>query len=168
MNNRTNKPIKLSDSIQYINKNLINKYGKIEYIIFSKWSEIVGTFFAQYSTPERISMFPNKTKYNDENNEIILHVNVNSAAAIEFQHFQNKILEKINSFLGYKAVHRIKIQQSLNLKNTAKFKKINTSEENFSNIKKIEIKDTTQKINDKGLEKSLINLGLSITKNEQK
>ena len=114
---------------------------KIEFLILSKWIQIVGTFFAQYSTPERISMFPNKTKYNDEINEIILHVNVNSAAAIEFQHFQNKILEKINSFLGYKAVHRIKIQQSLNLKNTAKFKKINTSEENFSNIKKIEIKD---------------------------
>ena len=32
-----------------------------------------------------------------------LHVNVSPAAAIEFQHFQDKIIEKINSYFGYKA-----------------------------------------------------------------
>ena len=41
--------------------------------------------------------------------ENTLHVNVTPAAAVEFQHFQNKIIEKINSFFGYKAIHKIKI-----------------------------------------------------------
>ena len=32
--------------------------------------------------------------------EKYLHVNVTPSAAVEFQHFQNKIIEKINSFFG--------------------------------------------------------------------
>ena len=38
---------------------------------------------------------------------------------------------------------------------------------NLLNQKKIQIKKTTQKINDKELEQSLLNLGLSITSNEE-
>ena len=40
-----------------------------------------------------------------------LHVNVTPAAALEFQHFQDKIIEKINSYFGYKAIKGIKIHQ---------------------------------------------------------
>ena len=35
------------------------------------------------------------------------------AAAVEFQHFQDKIIEKINSYFGYKAIKGIKIHQLL-------------------------------------------------------
>ena len=47
-------------------------------------------------------------------------------------------------------------------------KKTNSKYENIIiDQKKNEIKDTTQKINDKELGQSLLNLGLSITKNEE-
>ena len=94
--------------------------------------------------------------------EKYLHVNVTPSAAVEFQHFQNKIIEKINSYFGYKAIKGIKIHQKL-VKNENTLNKKNNV--NFANKdKKIqEIKKTTPKINDKDLEQSIVNLGLSIT-----
>ena len=170
MKNRNYKPTKISDSLKSLNKEWINKFGKIDYIIFSKWSEIVGTFFAQYSQADKITALPNPSKDGETDyTEKILHVSVAPAAAIEFQHFQNKILEKINSFFGYKAIHYIKIHQKFSSKNIHK-KQIQNKhfEKNLLNKKRNKINDTSQKINDKELENSLFNLGLSIEQNDKK
>ena len=169
MQNRYNKPIKLADSLRGINKNMVNKFGNIYYTIYSKWEEIVGAFFIQYSHPEKITIAPqNSNNEIKEFQEKTLHVNIAPAAAVEFQHFQNKILEKINSFFGYKAIHRIKIHQNFALKNSQSFKeKIDIKDDSLFNQKNNEIKDTIQKINDKELGESLLNLGLSVVKNEE-
>ena len=169
MEKRNYKPVRLADSIQGINKSLVNKFGKIDYVIHSKWAEIVGTFFVQHSQPEKITTIPIPSEDVEiEHQEKILHVNVAPAASVEFQHFQNKILEKINSFFGYQAIHGIRIHQNFSSKDTSTSTKIiRNFDNNLLNQKKIEIKDTTQKINDKELEQSLLNLGLSITSNEE-
>ena len=169
MKERNYKPVRFADSIRGINKNLVNQVGSINYIIYSKWTEIVGNFFVHHSQPEKITIIPIPSeKGKIESQEKTLHVNVEPAAAVEFLHFQNKILEKINSFLGYKAIHHIKIHQNFTSKNTYNSPKIISKfDNNFLNQKKSEIKDTTQKINDKELGQSLLNLGLSITKNEE-
>ena len=169
MENRSFRPIKLADSLQGVNKSLENKFFKINFVIYSKWAEIVGAFFAKHSRPEKITTIPKPAIDGGiEYQENILHVNLASAAAVEFQHFQNKILEKINSFFGYQAIQQIKINQNFFQKNPhSNIKEISNFKKNLSNQKIIEIKDTIQKINDKELEKSLLNLGLSIAKNEE-
>ena len=169
MQKRSFKPIKLADSLQGFNKNLVNKIGKVDYIIYSNWAEIVGKFFVKYSKPEKITTMPHSSKSHEfERKKRILHVNVYSGIVVEFQHFQNKILEKINSFFGYQAIQQIKINQNFFQKNPhSNIKEISNFKKNLSNQKIIEIKDTIQKINDKELEKSLLNLGLSIAKNEE-
>ena len=169
MQKRSFKPIKLADSLQGFNKNLVNKIGKVDYIIYSNWAKIVGKFFVKYSKPEKITTMPHSSKSHEfERKKRILHVNVYSGIVVEFQHFQNKILEKINSFFGYQAIQQIKINQNFFQKNPhSNIKEISNFKKNLSNQKIIEIKDTIQKINDKELEKSLLNLGLSIAKNEE-
>ena len=169
MKKRSFKTIKLADSLQRFNKNLVNKIGKVDYIIYSNWAEIVGKFFVKYSKPEKITTMPHSSKSHEfERKKRILHVNVYSGVVVEFQHFQNKILEKINSFFGYQAIQQIKINQNFFQKNPySNIKEISNLKKNLSNQKIIEIKDTIQKINDKELEKSLLNLGLSIAKNEE-
>ena len=166
---RKYKPIKLADSLNGINKNLVNRFGKIDYVIYSKWAEIVGKFFFQYTLPEKITSIPSPSVGLEiEHQQKTLYVNVAPAAAVEFQHFQNKIIEKINSFFGYRAIHFIKINQNFTPKNTYMSKKTISKFENILlDQKKNEIKDTTQKINDKELEQSLLNLGLSIANNEE-
>ena len=114
--NRKFKPVKISDSLRGINQKFLYKFGKLDYIIYAKWAEIVGSFFVQHSEPRKISSIPQST---DEKGKTIygqyLHVNVTPSAAVEFQHFHNKIVEKINSYFGYKAIKGIKIHFHISL-----------------------------------------------------
>ena len=163
-NTRNFKPIKIGDSLNKVNQKLLYKFGKLDYIIHAKWAEIVGNFFVNYTEPQKISSIPLVT--NDSYDTIYvkyLHVNVTPSAAVEFQQFQNKIVEKINTYFGYKAIRGIKIHQTLINKDKIKTKK---NKINFSEIKKNieEIKKTTPKLNNKDLEQSIVNLGLSISK----
>ena len=76
-------------------------------------------------------------------------------------------MEKINSYFGYKAIKGIKIhQKSIKQENIVSKKNI----VNSINIKQktSEIKKTISKINDRNLEQSIVNLGLSITNEEEK
>ena len=167
-NNRKFKPIKISDSLRRINQKFLYKFGKLDYIIHAKWSEIVGSFFVKHSEPQKISTISQST---NESKEIIyekyLHVNVTPSAAVEFQHFQNKIIEKINSYFGYKAIKGIKIHQKL-----IKHENIVTKKNivNSVNIKQKtrEIKNAISKFNNKNLEQSIVNLGLSIVNEKEK
>jgi hypothetical protein len=163
---RNYKPLKIGDSLREINQNLLYKLGKIDYIIYSKWPEIVGVFFVQHSQPEKITIVPDPSLENSGKKRI-LQVSVTPAAAVEFQHYKNKIIEKINSFFGYQAIHSIKIHQKLVQKNA--LPNINSKKKYGKDIsqKKNEIKNTTKKINDKELQESLLNLGISISTNEE-
>ena len=165
---RNYKPVKIGESLRTVNQKILYKFGKLEYIIYARWAEIVGAFFMNHSEPEKITIFSGNYTENDENNQKkILHVNVTPAAAVEFQHFQNKIIEKINSFFGYQAIHNIKIHQKLINKNRISNMKKSINKDRKIDQKKIEIKNTIHKINDKELEKSLLNLGVSISTNEE-
>ena len=42
-----------------------------------------------------------------------LHVRVSPAAAVEFQHYKDTIIEKINSFFGYKAISDLRLTTKL-------------------------------------------------------
>ena len=158
--NRTNKPIQISKSLRNLNRNFFYKFGKLDYIIHSKWLQIVGVFFMDHSEPQKIVSVPLSK---DESGNLIyakyLHVNVSPSAAIEFQHFQNKIIEKINSYFGYKAISGIKIRQKFMQNNLMKEK--NSANDIHKNVKKLN--HNLENINDKELKQSIVNLGLSIT-----
>jgi len=164
--NRNYKPTKIADSLKDIKQKFKSRFGNLEFTIHSKWLQIVGPFFAENSEPLKISsIFAEKSESNEDVYYKFLHVNVTPAIAVEFQHFQNKIVEKINSFFGYSAIKGIKIHQ--------KFININDNKKKYNNMKfkisskKIEeIKNTNPKINDKQLQKSIINLGISIENDE--
>ena len=166
--NRNFKAIKIGDSLRRVNQKFLYKFGKLDYIIYTKWAEIVGSFFVQHSEPQKISSIPQSTDEIGVNiYENYLHVNVTPSAAVEFQHFQNKITEKINSYFGYKAIKGIKIHQKLIKQENIVTKKNIVNSINIKQ-KTCEIKNTISKINDKDLEQSIVNLGLSITNEEEK
>ena len=160
--NRNYKPTKIGDSLQNIKQKFKYRFGDLEFTIHSKWHQIVGPFFAENSEPLKISsIFSEKSEANEDIYQKFLHVNVTPTIALEFQHFQNKIVEKINSFFGYSAIKGIKIHQKFINVNENK-KKYNNMEFKISSKKIKEIKNTNPKINDKQLQQSIINLGISI------
>ena len=166
MNNKNEEPKRafvpktIGDSLKNINRDFANKYGKIEYIIISKWPEIVGLFFSNHSEPDKISRIPiEENNTGDMIYSNFLHINISPVAAVEFLHFKDKIIDKINSYFGYKAISNIKLQQNFIPKNNTKQKK---SEKNIG-LDKL----STKKINNKELEKSLEKLNQSINETDK-
>ena len=164
---RTFVPKKIGETLGKVNRVFSNKYGKIEFLILSKWPQIVGPFFAEHSEPDKISRL---TEDFDQLDQPIfknfLHVKVSPAAAVEFQHYKDTIIEKINSFFGYKAIADLRLQQNFipkkNNKGTLNLKEF----ENTENEKKL-VKKEIKNIKDKELEKSIVNLGLSINREDR-
>ena len=111
---RTFIPKKIGETLKKVNKSYSAKFGKIEFLIISKWPQIVGNFFAEYSEPDKISRITNDFNELDEPiYKNFLHVKVSPAAAIEFQHYKDTIIEKINSYFGYKAISDLRLQQNV-------------------------------------------------------
>ena len=160
-------PRNIGDFIKKINRNFTSKLGKIEFVIISKWPEITGSYFSQYSEPKNITRIPiSENDLGEPVYKSCLNVNVSSAAALEFQHYKNTILEKINSYFGYKAIVDIKIHQKLDLYSSIKVKnKINTIELTYDEKNVIESK--VENMSNNNLKESLINLGQTISKEEK-
>ncbi|WP_169567832.1 DUF721 domain-containing protein [Sneathiella limimaris] len=94
---------------RFIDKNTkaaLVKRGFAQADILSKWASIVGPTLAGASSPERMSYGRSKT------HEATLKVRVAPGFAPEFQQFEPLIIERINSFFGYKAVARLQLIQA--------------------------------------------------------
>ena len=162
LSKRTFVPQAISQALRKINIGFTSKFGKIEFIIHSKWPEIVGSYFTEYSEPKNITKLPD---YENEVGEMIyknhLNVSVAPAAAIEFQHFKDKIIEKINSYFGYKAIIDLRIQQNYITTNNSESKIIKNK---LTESEKINIAKEVKNLTNKELKKSLIDLGKNIAK----
>lgn len=82
------------------------KRGFAQADILSNWVNIVGPNLANYSSPEKLTYSRNTNK------DATLRVRVASGWAPEFTHFEPLILERINSFFGYRAVLKLKLIQA--------------------------------------------------------
>ncbi len=161
---RTFIPQTIGNVVNKINRNFTSKYGRLEFVIQSNWSKIVGSYFDNFSEPKNI------TRVTDHENDLgekvyrsYLQVNVTPAAALEFQHFKDKIIENINSYFGYKAIMDLRINQNYKPKYD-KINKLNSNEKIISQNDKKIIKNEVINMENIDLKKSLINLGISITK----
>ena len=163
---RTYVPKKIGETLTRINKNYSSKFGKIEFLILSKWTQIVGSFFADHSEPDKISRITEEfNEFDEPIYKNFLHVRVSPAAAVEFQHYKDTIIEKINSYFGYKAISDLRLQQNFvpdkKIKNN-----INLYDQDLSEEEKAFIKSEINNIKDKELEKSIVNLGASIKRED--
>lgn len=148
-------------------KNLLGKRGFIEVDIITNWSSIVGTELAQYSFPQKIS-FKKESK-----NEGLLYLCTTSGAfALEIQHREKYIIDKINTYFGYNAVSGIKIIQTLqtqtsSLENLNEYEKpyeykLNKEEEKY-------IENLAEAIDNTKLKAIIAKLGRSVlNKNKNK
>ena len=74
--------------------------------VVTEWEKIVGSVLARATTPERIA-YPQ-----GERSEGTLHLRVASASlALELQHLEPQMIERINSHFGYRAVARLRLIQ---------------------------------------------------------
>jgi hypothetical protein len=80
------------------------KRGLAEAALISDWPEIIGAALAAECVPLRIARGADGTGGT-------LHIRVSGALALELQHLQPQVIERINGYFGYQAIGRIALQQ---------------------------------------------------------
>lgn len=90
--------------VSRITKPIVGKRGFAAAAILTDWPNIVGSALASQTAPLRI-IYPK-----GERAEGILHISITSSAiAPVITHLQPLVLQKINSFFGYRAVAGLKL-----------------------------------------------------------
>ena len=79
------------------------RQGFTESDVVSRWPQIVGPLLADHSMPERL-------KFGRDGGT--LHITVNGPFALEMQHLEPVIVDRINTYFGYRAVTRLSLHQA--------------------------------------------------------
>ena len=132
-------------------KGILKKNGYNYSEIISKWDLLVGSDISNYSYPKSIKM----TKGNDNG---ILVLAVERGNEINLEYAKKDIINKINSYFGYKLISEIRLN-SFNSKER-KIKKINILEKFSKNFEK-----KINEVNNKKIRDSLTQL-LDAIKND--
>jgi hypothetical protein len=86
--------------ISTIGRPVLKRRGLAGARIVSEWPEIVGATLAACSCPERLSQPRN-------GGPGVLKIRVDGPLAIELQHLEPVVIERINGYFGYRAVERL-------------------------------------------------------------
>ena len=125
MKPQRNKKLKaISAETERITSPIRKKRGLTEVAIISDWPKIIGNRLAQECLPLRIS--PGAGANNGT-----LYIQVSGVLALELQHMQTQVIERINGYFGYQAISRVILQQApvINEKPKKKIKKELTKED---------------------------------------
>lgn len=83
----------------------LGKRGFGEGGLIAEWAAVAGAETARYTAPLKLS-FPRGSRHDGT-----LTLRTTSAFATELQHIAPQLLERINAYLGYAAISRLKIEQ---------------------------------------------------------
>jgi hypothetical protein len=107
---KTGFPVPVSDLATDILDPVLKKRAGMTIGLVQSWEEIVGERLAAMTRPERIA-WPRRRHEDDPFEPATLVVACSGAAALRLQHETAEIIGRVNAFLGYGAVGRIKIVQ---------------------------------------------------------
>jgi hypothetical protein len=151
-------PVAVSDLATEILDPVLRKRAGISIGLVQSWEEIVGVRLATRTRPEKI-VWPRRMHEDDPFEPATLVIACEGAAALHLQHETGEIISRVNSFLGFRAVGRIKIVQ----------KPVGLAEERrkpqlrpLTGPEKSRISETVGLIEDDGLRASLERLGATI------
>lgn len=120
-------------------KKILKKDGFVYFEIIKNWKSIVGEKMFKDVSPVKIKKI---------NNENILSINVNKNVMIEIEYSRDQIIEKINGYLGFNAIHKIQINsidESFKIKK--KFILSNNILKKINEIKNKNLKEIFLKLN---------------------
>lgn len=132
----------------------LRKQGFSQADIITRWGTIVGSLLAERSVPQRLRFGPEGG---------VLQVTVDGSYALELQHQEPVIIDRINSYFGYRAVARINMRQAPIAAVTRKKRTIATP----TQATLAEAKQTIAATTPEALQDALTNLGSRIIAQEQ-
>ena len=127
-------------------KKILNKRGYVYSDIINNWSYIVGSNISNVS-------YPKSFKPNGKKSAGTLIINVQRGNEVDIEYSKTQIINKINSYFGYKLINEIRLQtfNSLNKKNKDKNIQNKSSKkfkEKINEIKNKDIRDSLSQLLD--------------------
>ena len=150
-------PVPVADLAGEILDPVLRKRTGLSVALVQSWDEIVGPRIAVSSRPEKIQ-WGRRRDENDPFEPAVLVIACEGMAALHIQHEADEIVGRVNSFLGYMAIGRIRIVQKpvrQERPQRPKLRELNADE-------RTRIKGVVSGIEDDGLRESLERLGASV------
>ncbi|TGQ63632.1 DUF721 domain-containing protein [Mesorhizobium sp. M00.F.Ca.ET.186.01.1.1] len=155
---RFGNPVPVSDLATEILDPVLRKRAGISIGLVQSWEEIAGARLARLTRPEKIQ-WPRRLHEDDPFEPAVLVIACEGMAALHLQHETGEIINRVNAFLGFTAIGRIRIvQKPVTMdKGRAKptFRPLTAAE-------KTKLSSAVEQIEDEGLRASLERLGATI------
>ena len=127
-------------------KKILNKKGFVYSEILNRWNYLVGNEISKIS-------FPKTFKPSGKNAPGTLIISVQRGNEINIEFSKNTIIEKINSFFGYKILNNVRLETFNNMKEN-----INKNKMYISKNSTKKFQDSLKSLNNEKIKKSLIKL----------
>ena len=95
---------KLNQIVQGVTSKVYGKYGFLNGTLVEDWERIVGPDYANSISPEKITFPAGKRNHGT----LLVKASSHSTSLI-FQHIHSYVIDRINTYYGYKAVDKIKV-----------------------------------------------------------
>ncbi|MGB3540464.1 MAG: DUF721 domain-containing protein [Mesorhizobium sp.] len=151
-------PVPVSDLASRILDPMLRKRAGISIGLVQSWDEIAGPRLSKHSRPEKIQ-WPRRLHEDDPFQPATLVIACEGMAALHLQHETGEIIARVNSFLGFNAIARVRIVQKPLIGEKAKRK---PSFRQLSGPEQEKLSGTVGMIEDDGLRASLERLGATI------
>lgn len=144
-------------------KDALSSDDLVEVDIMLNWVDIVGENISAYSRPI-------KATYDNKINQRLLYIDVPVGGfALEIQHKEQYILDKINSYFGYQSIHKLKVNQNINMKPSfMKSVTTNKKQRELSESEKKYLDELTDGIEDEKIKEILIKIGKDVILSKEK
>src|SRR5688572_15149120 len=150
--------VAVSDLATEILDPVLRRRAGISIGLVQSWEEIVGPRLAKSSRPEKIQ-WPRRLHDDDPFEPAVLVVACEGAAALHLQHETGEIIGRVNAFLGFSAIGRVRIVQKPVTPPSSEPKPAPRA---LSPDEKARLASTVGSIEDDGLRASLERLGATI------
>jgi|GEM_PF-1224997 len=95
----------IKDNVYKIIRHIFAKQHPLLPEIMFNWSKIVGFNFSAKTCPLKITTYTNKKQ---KTNRLIVQIEDDATAAV-FPYYEDIILERIAIYLGFKAIHEVRV-----------------------------------------------------------
>ncbi|HJN04533.1 MAG TPA: DciA family protein [Alphaproteobacteria bacterium] len=102
---RSGRTQSLAQTLRRLTQGPFAKRGFARHEIVTRWPDIVGPVLARQTCPEKI------TRSHSDTAGGTLHIRAESGFALELQHLEPQMIDRINGYFGFRAVDRIAIVQ---------------------------------------------------------
>ena len=150
--------VAVSDLATAILDPVLRRRAGISIGLVQSWEEIVGPRLAKSSRPEKIQ-WPRRMADDDPFEPAVLVIACEGGAALHIQHETGEIIGRVNAFLGFSAVGRIRIVQKPVAPPSGDQKPVPRA---LSPEEKARLAKTVGKLEDDDLRASLERLGATI------